>query len=71
MLTIRLTTQNQYYGKAIGNSLETGILRLEFTMYLCKNTTRTLNRDVVYENMEYLENLLPPNYFFYFYREPI
>ena len=51
--------------KAIENSLETGILRLEFTMYLYKNTTGTLDRDVVYANMEYLENLMPPNLIYF------
>ena len=51
--------------KAIENSLETGILRLEFTMYLYKNTTGSISRDVVYKNKEYLESLIPQNLIYY------
>lgn len=51
--------------KAIENSLETGILRLEFTMYLYKNKVDVLDKDIVYKNMEYLEKLMPDNLIYY------
>ena len=51
--------------KAIENSLETGLLRLEFTMYLYKNQQDVLDRKIIYDNMRYLENLMPTNLIYY------
>ena len=46
--------------KAIEDSLETGILRLEFTMYIYENKCN-INKEDVYNNMNYLKKLMSPN----------
>lgn len=51
--------------KAIENSLDTGLLRIEFRIYLYKNQQDVLERKIIYDNMFYLENLMQTNLIYY------
>jgi hypothetical protein len=50
--------------KAIKESLETGLLRLEITFYRY-NTTELLTREFVEDRMEFLEQCIPPDLLYY------
>ena len=51
--------------EAINNSLDTGILRLEFTIYRYDQKETTFTKDDVEAQMQYLHNLMPAELIYY------
>lgn len=52
-----------YLKQAIDKAINTGLLRMEVTFYI--NPNSTLNREQIYKEMEFLNNLIPPEQIYY------